>query len=119
MDKQRRHLSTLLTAALLTGLIFGVTGCGYFKNLRDDTMDGFIAGAGVVTPVAKGKEDTTTAVGLLPPSLGLYLQATDFVHLGALYKISGDVELDRRGTWAGVDYRAKAGIGPFHYISFA
>jgi hypothetical protein len=84
--------------------------------MRDDALDCFILGAGVVPPVAP-TEDGNQAVGLLPPSLGIYMEATEFFHLGALFKASADLEWDRRGLGTVVDRRLKAGAGPLHYAS--
>ena len=111
-----RRLHGVLVLALLGAILIGASGCGYVKNLRDDTMDCFILGAGVVPPVVPTGDGDTEAVGFLPPSIGLYVQATDFMHLGGLWKISGDVEMDRRGLQTCVDQRAKVGLGPLHYI---
>ena len=94
MSGNKRRLTALLTLCVLT--LIAMSGCGYLKNVRDDTMDCFILGGGVVTPVVP-QEEGNQAVGFLPPSIGVYVQATDFMHLGGLYKITGDVEMDRRG----------------------
>ena len=112
----RRHLLRQLFAVTLIGLVVvASSGCGYLKNLRDDAMDCIIVGVGVVPAVVQSKGQTRV-VGFLPPCIGAYLQVTDFMHLGALFKITGDVEIDRRGAGALVDYRTKIGFGPLHYI---
>lgn len=113
---EQRWLRGMLATVLIGSIMLGMSGCGYFKNLRDDTMDCFILGAGVVPPVIPTGDGGTQAVGALPPSIGVYAQATDFVHLGALYKASGDIEMDRRGLQTCVDHRTKFGLGPLHYI---
>ena len=101
----------------LIGLaVAGGSGCGYLKNVRDDALDCFILGAGVVPPVAP-MEGENKAMGFLPPSLGIYLEATEFFHLGGLFKASADLEWDRRGMGVMLDRRLKAGIGPLHYES--
>lgn len=97
-------------------IMFGASGCGYFKNLRDDAMDCAMIGGGVVPPVVPDGEGGTKAVGALPPSIGLYIEATNFMHFGGLYKVTGDVEMDRRGLFTGIDKRYKAGLGPWHYV---
>jgi len=102
------------TAILVLSLLLLPQGCGYFKNVRDDFLDCFIFGAGVVTPVAKTKEGSK-GLGPIPPSFGIYVEATDFLHAGALYKASGDVEWDRRGLGVVADVRTKIGLGPVHY----
>lgn len=106
-----RALAAIAALAVIAAM---TPGCGYVKNLRDDAMDCFMFGAGVVTPVAS-TESGKVGVGPIPPSIGIYVEATDLLHLGALYKVSGDIEWDRRGTGIVVDSRKKFGIGPIHY----
>ena len=101
---------------LIGCVVVGTSGCGYLKNVRDDALDCIVLGVGVVPPVAP-TGDENKAVGLLPPSLGIYLEATEFLHLGALFKASADLEVDRRGMGVMLDRRLKAGIGPLHYAS--
>jgi hypothetical protein len=101
--------------AVTLGLALATQGCGYLKNVRDDLMDCFMIGGGVVTPVMPG-DDGPIATGSIPPSFGVYLEATEFLHLGALFKASADIEMDRRATGLVADQRLKLGIGPFHYI---
>lgn len=113
---QARWLRDLLATILVGCLLIGASGCGYFKNLRDDSMDCFVLGGGVVPAVVPDGQGGTRAIGALPPSIGLYVEATNFMHLGGMYKISGDAEMDRRGLFAGIDHRMKAGLGPWHYI---
>ena len=116
MAASPRWFVRLTTLALLGCVLGASSGCGYLKNLRDDFADCFILGAGVVTPVVPGSSGNK-AVGLLPPSLGVYLEATEFLHLGALWKASADLEWDRRGVGVLVDQRTKVGIGPLHYVN--
>ena len=101
--------------AVLLFLALAPQGCGYLKNVRNDLMDCFMIGAGITTPV-RGDADQTIASGSIPPSFGVYVEATDFVHLGLLYKNSDDIEMDRRATGIVSDRRFKAGLGPLHYI---
>jgi len=95
---------------VLLFLLVAPQGCGYLKNVRNDFMDCFVIGAGVITPVVK-TEDGAKGVGYIPPSIGVYVEATDLLHLGALYKASADIEMDRRATGIVVDRRAKFGFG--------
>ncbi len=113
---QSRSLRRVLGIILIGCLMLGATGCGYLKNLRDDSMDCVMIGGGVVPPVVPDGQGGKRVVGAIPPSIGLYLEATNFLHLGGMYKISGDAEMDRRGLFAGVDRRIKAGFGPWHYV---
>jgi len=103
------------TFALIGFVLAGSSGCGYLKNMRDDAMDCFIVGAGIVPPVVYA-DGESHAVGFLPPCLGAYLEVTEFFHLGALFKATGDIEMDRRAAGAVVDVRTKIGFGPLHYI---
>ena len=105
---------TLVLGVSFVALLFAA-GCGYVKNVRDDFNDCFILGAGVTPPVVESEGESVVA-GILPPSLGLYVQATEFIQLGALRKISGDAVWDRRGHGILVDDRTKFGLGPFHWI---
>src|SRR5262245_56192830 len=92
-----RRMRPCAAAAALLALAIATQGCGYAKNLRNDLMDCFILGAGVVTPVMPG-DPNPQATGSIPPSFGIYIEATELLHLGALYKASGDIEMDRRAT---------------------
>jgi len=116
MSTRSVGLGKWVTAILLGGLILGASGCGYLKNVRDDFMDCFMLGVGGVVPVVPAGEESR-AVGFLPPSLGVYVEATEFMHLGAILKASGDLEWDRRGLAALVDTRTKVGLGPLHYVA--
>jgi len=110
----RRRLWAFLVAVVLIGLLN--SGCGYLKNVRDDVMDIGTASVGFTPPVVPGSEDADDmAVGPLPPTIGVYAEATEFVHLGALAKASGDAEWDRRGIGLVVDDRTKLGLGPLHW----
>ncbi len=102
-------------ALIVLSLLLLPQGCGYFKNIRDDAMDCFMIGAGVVTPVVPTKEGAK-GTGSFPPSFGVYVEATELLHLGFLYKVSADIEMDRRGTGIVADRRFKVGVGPIHYI---
>jgi len=106
------------TAAVVlacVSLLAVAAGCGYCKNVRDDFADMFVLGVGVTPPVVPRGEGSVVA-GIFPPSLGVYAQATDFIHLGALVKASGDLVWDRRGCGVVADRRMKFGLGPFHYV---
>jgi len=96
-------------------VLLSTTGCGYFKNVRDDVMDLGTFAVGAVPPVVR-EDDNYEGVGPIPPAMGIYLQATDFCHLGALYKMTKDIEWDRRGAGVVKDARGKFGIGPFHHV---
>jgi hypothetical protein len=105
-----------LVLAVLAGLLFSASGCGYVKNVRDDVLDLGTLAVGIVPPVAPG-EDGPQAVGPIPPAFGVYLEATEFMHLGYLFKATGDLSWDRRGLGIMVDARRKMGIGPWHSVA--
>ncbi len=114
MGRRRAVLRAVLVCVALGTLMVGFSGCGYARNVRDDLMDCGTLAVGVVPPVVPG--DDTTVVGPLPPAIGAYAEMTEFFHLGALFKATGDLEWDRRGLSATVDVRRKLGIGPFHDV---
>ena len=100
---------------LLLGILYVCSGCGYVKNVRDDFNDCFIAGVGITPPVIK-TADGSRAMGPIPCSAGVYIEATNFCHLGALKKCSGDAVWERRGHGLVADQRTKLGLGPWHSI---
>jgi len=113
---RKSRVARVTVLILMAGiLVFGAAGCGYVKNVRDDVMDIGSVGVGVVPPVVP-TDAGAKAVGPLPPALGIYGQVTDFFHLGALKKYTGDAEWDRRGLAITADSRTKIGIGPWHYV---
>lgn len=93
--------------------------CGYVRNVRDDFLDIGNAAVGIVPPILPGDAESAggdKAVGFFPPAYGVYVEATDFVHLGALHKHTLDLEWDRRGLGAVNDDRTKLGFGPWHKV---
>ena len=110
--QNRRGLIALMAAIVV--LSFLSAGCGYVKNVRDDMMDIGTASVGFTPPVIPG-DDGGEAVGPITPTIGVYAEATEFFHLGALGKGSGDLEWDRRGAGVVADSRVKLGFGPFHW----
>jgi len=115
MRTKGKGASTALAILLAAAVVTGASGCGYLSNVGDDFLDCFSLAVGVTPPVVPGGEKDT-AVGIFPPSLGVYAEASEFLHLGAVVKHSADVEWDRRGLGLLADRRLKLGIGPFHYI---
>jgi hypothetical protein len=115
MSKGTRLLRGVLVSVVLAGLLLGAAGCGYARNVRDDALDCGTLAAGVVPPVVPFEEGPY-AIGPLPPALGVYVELTEFFHLGALFKATGDLEWDRRGLSATVDVRRKFGVGPIHSV---
>src|SRR5688572_1122457 len=96
-----------MSASMLIALValqLAATGCSYLRNRRDDLADIFIIGAG-----------GTVAGGPVPASLGLYLEATEFLHLGAMGFSGYMAGIDRRGSAvAEVNREVKVGLGPYH-----
>ena len=116
MSKHMGVSRVVLSLAILIGLMLSATGCGYVKNVRDDLMDVGTFAVGYVPPVVRD-DDGLKAVGFLPPCFGLYIEATDFLQFGYLFKATGDVEWDRRGLQTCVDIRRKVGFGPWHSVA--
>jgi hypothetical protein len=116
MSKHMGVSRVVLSLAVLIGLMLSATGCGYVKNVRDDLMDVGSFAIGYVPPVVKD-DDGLKAVGFLPPCLGFYVEATDFLQFGYLFKATGDIEWDRRGLQTCVDIRRKVGFGPWHSVA--
>jgi len=112
--RTRAPIRALLTVAL-AGLLLGAAGCGYLKNVRDDLLDIGTVSLGVVPPVPP-TQDGRKAAGFMPPCVGAYVELTEFCHLGAIYKMTGELEWDRRGLGVMVDRRKKIGFGPWHRV---
>jgi len=112
---RRIRLQAVLALVALAGLSLTAAGCGYLKNVRDDALDVGTLAVGIVPPVVPTDEGPK-AVGFLPPAIGAYLEVTQFFHLGAIYKATGDLEWDRRGLDVTVDRRWKLGLGPAHQV---
>jgi hypothetical protein len=79
----------------------------WWQNRLWDFMDIFSFGAGVT--------QTNPVTGPFPPSLGLYVQATDFVHLGALGFGGMVAEMEGRGLGVYDEVRMRWGIGPWNW----
>ena len=115
MSKRMANMRSRVLLVALCGLMLGGGGCGYLKNVRDDVMDIGSFAVGYVPPVAPlGGE--MKAVGPIPPAFGVYVEATEFLHLGFIYKATADLEWDRRGLQTCVDIRRKIGVGPLHSV---
>lgn len=87
-------------------LLFGVltlgSGCRYLTNRYYDLRDTVALGAGVTA------ENPVT--GVVPPSLGLYLECTDLMHLGAIHYNGYTAELDLRGSYIGPECETRFGF---------
>jgi OOP family OmpA-OmpF porin len=92
---------SFVACLLLSSTVF--TGCSrYGLNRYYDFRDLFHIGAGVTA------ENPVT--GRFPPSLGLYFELTDFLHLGAITHNGLSAELDLRGSFAGPESRTRFGF---------
>lgn len=99
---------TALGIVLALACLIPLTGCRYGTNRVNDFADIFQIGAGVTSE--------NPGSGVLPPSLGLYVQATDFINLGALYFNGASAEVDGRGLFAGREERVRFGLGPWQRL---
>lgn len=87
---------------LLLAILSMGTGCRYLTNRYFDARDTFAIGAGVTA------ENPVT--GWVPPSLGLYFEATDWLHLGAIHFNGYTAECDLRGTFVGPECETRYGL---------
>ncbi len=99
---------TLLTGAALCAILLPLTGCLYVENRAADLRDIFQFGVGVTHESPKG--------GILPPSLGVYVQASELLNIGAIHYDGVTAELDGRGLFAGPESRTQIGLGPYQLL---
>lgn len=88
--------------------ILPLSGCRYAQNRVADFTDIFQMGVGVATENPKA--------GILPPSLGVYVQATEFINLGAMHFSGVSAEWDGRGFFAGPESRTRLGFLPMQWV---
>lgn len=88
--------------ALLLGVLTLSGGCRYFTNRYYDARDIISIGAGVTAQ--------NPITGPVPPSLGLYFEATDWLHLGAIHFNGYTAECDLRGTFVGPERETRYGL---------
>ncbi|NQU44072.1 hypothetical protein HQ520_12360 [bacterium] len=94
-----------LTAILvLLAAVSLLSGCRYSQNRLYDFCDVFQLGAGVTFENAH--------TGMVPPSLGIHAQVSDFVNLGAIHFTGATAEMDGRGFFAGSESRTRIGFLP-------
>ena len=99
--------------------VLAAASCGYLRNVRDDFLDIGTLAVGAVPPVmpfSASDGEGAKSAGFIPPAIGVYVEATDFVHAGALYKDTVDADWDRRGLGIVADERTKLGFGPCHSV---
>jgi hypothetical protein len=95
-------------AAVLLVMATTVSSCRYATNRYYDLRDTFALGVGVTA------ESEKSPTWPWPPSLGVYVEATEFIHLGAITHNGLTAEVEGRGAGAGMEYRTRYGIGPWH-----
>jgi peptidoglycan-associated lipoprotein len=97
--KSYQRLGVLLALATI---VMTTTGCRYFSNRYYDLRDTFGVGAGFT------HENPVT--GPIPPSLGLFVNVTEWFNLGWLSYNGYSAEMDQRGTFVGPEYRFRGGL---------
>lgn len=98
MKWQMRIAAALMCLAAMTSL----TGCRYLTNRYYDFRDVLDLGAGVTA------ENAIT--GVIPPSIGIHAQVTDFVQLGWITHNGYSAETDMRGSFVGPESYTRAGF---------
>ena len=105
---RRAGMWNLLAAVLLCLSTLMASGCRYAANRVNDFCDIFQVAGGVTTENPVG--------GALPPSLGVHVQASEFVNLGAVHFSGYSAEMDGRGFFAGQENRTRMGLGPLQSV---
>lgn len=90
--------------------ILVLSGCHqrYGANRVYDFCDIVQVGVGVTFENPK--------TGIIPPSYGLHLQATEYLNLGAVHFSGCTAEWDGRGFFKGQESRTRLGLGPNQVI---
>lgn len=97
-----KHMARTMMLLTLAASVFATTGCRYLSNRYYDFRDIFQVGVGVT-----GENPVT---GVVPPALGIHVQATDFFTLGAITFNGVVAELDHRGTFVGPQSTTQMGF---------
>lgn len=103
----------MLCVACLLGLSLLSVGCGrratptthWFANRGSDFLDIFSIGAGLSVE--------NEEAGVVPPSYGIYFEATHFFNLGYIRHAGATIELEGRGAGIYDEDREIWGIGPY------
>ena len=104
MKSAKLNSRSLALLPLVVLVCMTLNGCLYMCNRSADLRDIVNVGVGVT------HEGVDPNLGVIPPSLGLYAQATDFLNLGISYFGGAVAEWDGRGLYAGPEARYRAGI---------
>ena len=95
-----RHYCLLF---LVAGMMFSTLGCSrYLTNRYFDARD--------MAHLAVGVTHENSQTGIWPPALGIYLEATEFLHLGAITYHGTTAELDMRGSGVYNEDRGRLGL---------
>ena len=106
---RRSHVRFSAMAVFLTLGCLLSSGCArYCSNRLHDFCDIFQAGAGITCE--------NPGSGVIPPALGLHVQATEFLNLGAVHFTGNTAEMDGRGFFAGAESRTRLGFGPLQAV---
>ncbi len=97
-----KQAARMMMAVALIAMVVAASGCRYTTNRYYDFRDIWAVGAGIT-----GENPVT---GIVPPSLGLYLELTEFLHLGALTHNGMTAEMDLRGTFVGPESTTRFGF---------
>lgn len=103
-------LKNVLAVLFLTALTLGINGCAsrYAVNRMADFRDIFQFGLGLTTENPKS--------GVIPPTVGLYVQLTEFLNAGAVTFHGKTWEMDGRGFFSGMEDRTRIGILPYQEL---
>ncbi len=103
-----RKTASFIPALIIASLSLTACQSRYLANRCADFRDIFQFGVGVTTEGAK--------TGVVPPSLGAYIQATEYLNLGALGYSGQTAEWDGRGMFVGKERRVRLGLGPYQRL---
>ncbi|MCX7049154.1 MAG: hypothetical protein NTX50_27165 [Candidatus Sumerlaeota bacterium] len=99
----QRPAHRMFVIAALACLSIGLSGCcQYGQNRLYDFCDIFQFGGGVTSQNPKA--------GITPPAIGVYVQATEYMNLGAVYFNGSLAEMDGRGFYAGPEEHLRYGL---------
>lgn len=104
-------IKAAMAISSLAAVMMFSSGCTYLTSRYYDFRDTMSIGAGITAE--------NQYSGMFPPALGLYLEATEFLQLGAIHFSGYSAEMELRGAGAGFESRTRLGIGPFQGSSIA
>ena len=104
----KRKNCLVAPALILLSLSLGGCTSRFMNNRAAELLDIFQVGVGYTTENHKS--------GFIPPSLGLHIQVTEFMNLGAVHFTGQSVEIDGRGQFTGPESRTRIGFGPYQKL---